>query len=64
MMGLESGSKKLEVASTQSSTLSRLGGDSVATTAVLRLTCAGWEMAKRAHPPPGTRSAMMMKDGY
>lgn len=60
-MGLESRSKKLEVASTQS-TVSRLGGDRVATMTVARLPCAGREKLKRAHPP-GTRSAMNTKHG-
>lgn len=56
MIGLESRSKKLEVASTQL-TLSGLGGDRVANMAVLSPPWAERGAAKRAHPP-GTGSAM------
>ena len=59
MMGLVSSSKKLEVASTQS-TLSPGVGDTVAKVVSFRLTCAGRDNPTgltRTHPP-GTRSAI------
>lgn len=56
MMGLESRSKKLLVASTQS-TVSPLGGDRVAKVVILRLTLTVGATLNRAHPP-GVTSAI------
>lgn len=59
IIGLESCSKKLEVAPTQSTVSPRADGRRVAKGLTGRLVCAGNDALNRAHPPPtGTSNAI------